>query len=216
MAPAAPVQPIARLEAADVLLPASLAEIAQAIQVCRRCDLWRRATQGVAGQGPQTARLMLVGEQPGDQEDLAGLPFVGPAGEVLNRAMAQADLPRAEVFVTNAVKHFKHEPRGKRRLHKTPETPEINACRFWQDQERRLIKPRLVLAMGATAVQSLLGKSVPISKAKGQMFQAPDQSQVMLTWHPSYILRIPDPAGKDAAYRRLVDDLAAAWAFVQA
>jgi probable DNA metabolism protein len=224
MMQAAPVQPNRRIhhapvapqpEAADVL-PASLAEIAQAIQVCRRCDLWRHTTQGVAGQGPQTARLMLVGEQPGDQEDLAGLPFVGPAGEVLNRAMAEADLPRAEVFVTNAVKHFKHEPRGKRRLHKTPETPEINACRFWQDQERRLIKPRLVLAMGATAVQSVLGKVVPIAKAKGQMFQAPDQSQVMLTWHPSYILRIPDAAGKEAAYGRLVEDLAAAWAFVQA
>ena len=224
MVHAVPVQPSRRIARAPAApqpetteaLPASLAEIAQAIQVCRRCDLWRCATQGVAGQGPQTARLMLVGEQPGDQEDLAGLPFVGPAGEVLNWAMAQANLPRDEVFVTNAVKHFKHEPRGKRRLHKTPETPELNACRFWQDQERRLIQPRLVLAMGATAVQSLLGRSVPISKAKGQMFQAADQSQVMVTWHPSYILRIPDPAGKDAAYRRLVDDLAAAWAFVQA
>ena len=224
MVQAAPVQPgrrIARARAAPQperadKLPVSLEEIAQAIQVCRRCDLWRHATQGVAGQGPQTARLMLVGEQPGDQEDLAGLPFVGPAGEILNRAMAEADVPRAEVFVTNAVKHFKHEPRGKRRLHKTPETPEIDACRLWQAQERRLIKPRLVLAMGATAVQSLLGKAIPISKAEGQVFQAEDQCQVMLTWHPSYILRIPDPVGKDLAYRRLVNDLAAAWAFAQA
>lgn len=223
MVQAAPVQPDRRIVRAQAApqpqtterLPASLAEIAQAIQLCRRCDLWRHATQGVAGQGPQTARLMLVGEQPGDQEDLAGVPFVGPAGEVLNRAMAEAGLPRGEVFVANAVKHFKHEPRGKRRLHKTPETPEINACRFWQEQERRLVKPRLVLAMGATAVHSLLGKSIAISKAQGEIFQAPDQSRVMLTWHPSYILRLPDPAGKEAAYRRLADDLAAAWRMVQ-
>src|SRR6201999_3361453 len=137
------------------------------------------ATQGVAGEGPKQARLMLVGEQPGDQEDLAGTPFVGPAGEVLNRAMAEAGLPRGEVFVTNAVKHFKHEMRGKRRLHKTPQTPEIDACRFWQEHERRLVKPRLILAMGATAVQSVLGKAVPISKSKGERFQLPDQSQVM-------------------------------------
>jgi probable DNA metabolism protein len=219
--PTAPRRRIIRAEAApqplaDERLPADLDDIAQAIQVCRRCDLWRDATQGVAGQGPSQARLMLVGEQPGDQEDLAGTPFVGPAGEVLNRALTEADVPRAEVFVTNAVKHFKHELRGKRRLHKTPQTPEINACRFWQEQERRLIKPRLVLAMGATAVQSVLGKTVPIAKSKGELFQAPDQSQVMVTWHPSYILRIPDAAGKDAAYRRLVDDLAKAWALVSA
>jgi probable DNA metabolism protein len=197
-------------------LPTSLAQIAEAIQVCRRCDLWRDATQGVAGQGPAQARLMLVGEQPGDQEDLAGKPFVGPAGEVLNRAMAAAGVPRAEVFVTNAVKHFKHEPRGKRRLHKTPETPEINACRFWQEQERRLVKPRLVLAMGATAAQSVLGRTVPISKSKGEVFQLPDQGQAMVTWHPSYILRIPDAAGKAAAYERLVDDLAKAWKLIEA
>jgi DNA polymerase len=208
--------PVAPQPEPEADLPSSLAEIAQAIQVCRRCDLWRDATQGVAGEGPAHARLMLVGEQPGDQEDLAGKPFVGPAGQVLDRAMAEAGLPRGEVFVTNAVKHFKHEPRGKRRLHKTPQTPEINACRFWQEQERRLIKPRLVLAMGATAVQSVLGKAVPIAKSKGELFQLPDQSQMMVTWHPSYILRIPDAAGKEVAYGRLVDDLAAAWKFVSA
>jgi probable DNA metabolism protein len=224
MVQAQPVEPKRRITravtapqpASEAVLPSSLADIAQAIQVCRRCDLWRDATQGVAGEGPQDAKLMLVGEQPGDQEDLAGKPFVGPAGEVLNRALAEAKVPRGELFVTNAVKHFKHEPRGKRRLHKTPEIPEINACRFWQEQERRLIKPRLVLAMGATAVQSVLGKAVPIAKSKGELFQLPDQGQAMVTWHPSYILRIPDPAGKAAAYNRLKEDLAAAWKFVQA
>jgi probable DNA metabolism protein len=214
--PIAPKRRIVRAEAApqpvaDDVLPAALDDIARAIQVCRRCDLWRDATQGVAGEGPVQAQLMLVGEQPGDQEDLAGRPFVGPAGEVLNRALAQANVPRGEVFVTNAVKHFKHELRGKRRLHKTPQTPEISACRFWQEQERRLVKPRLVLAMGATAVQSVLGRGVPIAKSKGELFQLPDQSQAMVTWHPSYILRIPDVAGKDAAYKRLVDDMAEAW-----
>ena len=199
---------------ANDAIPTNLDDIARAIQICRRCDLWRDATQGVPAEGSVQAKLMLVGEQPGDKEDLTGKPFVGPAGEVLNRAMVEADVPRGEVFVTNAVKHFKHEMRGKRRLHKTPQSPEIDACRFWQEQERRLVKPRLVLAMGATAVLSVLGKAVPISKAKGEVFQLPDQSQVMVTWHPSYILRIADTAGKEAAYRRLVDDLSTAWALV--
>jgi uracil-DNA glycosylase family protein len=196
---------------ADEALPAGLDDIARAIQVCRRCGLWRDATQGVAGEGASRAGMMLVGEQPGDQEDLVGKPFVGPAGAVLDRALAEAEVPRAEVFITNAVKHFKHEVRGKRRLHKTPQPPEINACRFWLEQERRLVKPRLVLAMGATAVRSVLGKTVPIAQSQGELFQLPDQSQAMVTWHPSYILRIPDAAGKDAAYMRLVDDLAKAW-----
>ncbi|RYG06899.1 MAG: DUF4130 domain-containing protein, partial [Caulobacteraceae bacterium] len=172
--------PLRELGSEEGVIAASVDEIAQAIQVCKRCDLWRNATQGVAGEGPKQARMMIVGEQPGDQEDLAGKPFVGPAGGVLNRAMDEAGVPRGEIFVTNAVKHFKHEPRGKRRLHKTPETPEINACRFWQLQERQLVRPRLILAMGGTAAQSVLGKVVPIGKSRGQVFQLEDQAQAMV------------------------------------
>lgn len=191
--------------------PASLADIAELIQGCRRCDLWREATQGVPGEGPGQARLMLVGEQPGDQEDLAGAPFVGPAGQVLDRALGEAGVPRAEAYVTNAVKHFKHELRGKRRLHKTPDSGEVAACRWWLDHERRLVRPRLILAMGATAALSVFGKAMPIGKSRGQVFQLEDQAQAMITVHPSYLLRIPDAAAKAEAYRQFVDDLAAAW-----
>src|SRR5215831_4862860 len=132
--------------------PASLAAVAGGVQACRRCDLWRQATQGVPGEGPAHAPMMLIGEQPGDQEDLAGKPFVGPAGGVLDRALADAGVARGETFVTNAGKHFKHEPRGKRRLHKTPDRGEVAACRWWLEAERRLVRPRVIVAMGGTAV----------------------------------------------------------------
>jgi uracil-DNA glycosylase family protein len=202
---------VIRAQVEEGAIPASLEAIAEAIQTCKRCTLWTNATQGVAGEGPQQARLMIIGEQPGDQEDLAGMPFVGPAGGVFNRALDEAGVPREEVFITNAVKHFKHEPSGKRRLHKTPETPEINACRFWQIEERRLVKPRLILAMGATAAQSVLGRAIAVGKSRGQVFQLEDQSQAMVTIHPSYILRIPDEEAKAEAYHKLVGDLAEAW-----
>jgi DNA polymerase len=190
---------------------ASLAELPALIDGCRRCELWRNATQGVPGEGPAQARLMLVGEQPGDQEDLAGKPFVGPAGQLLDRALAEAGVPRAETYVTNAVRHFKHELRGKRRLHKTPDGGEVAACRWWLDEERRLIRPRLILAMGGTAALSVFGKAMPIGKSRGQLFQLDDQAQAMITVHPSYLLRLPDPAAKKEAYAGFVADLAAAW-----
>jgi len=191
--------------------PASLEDIAAGVQLCRRCDLWRKATQGVAGAGPPSARLMLVGEQPGDQEDLAGLPFVGPAGQVLDRALAAAGVPRAETFVTNAVKHFKHELRGKRRLHKTPDAGEVEACRWWLEGERRILRPRVIVALGATAAVSVFGKPMPIGKMRQQALQLPDQAQGVVTYHPSYLLRVPDAAAKAKAYEMFVADLKFAW-----
>ena len=191
---------------------ASLEEIAAGVQLCRRCDLWREATQGVAGEGPASARLMFVGEQPGDQEDLAGLPFVGPAGQVLDKALAAAGVPRAEIYVTNAVKHFKHELRGKRRLHKTPDSGEVAACRWWLDNERRLVRPRVVVALGATAATAVFGKPMPIAKMRRRAIQLPDQAQGVVTYHPSYLLRVPDAAAKAQAYEMFVADLKFAWA----
>ena len=182
------------------------------VQVCRRCDLWRDATQGVAGEGPGAARLMFVGEQPGDQEDLAGQPFVGPAGQVLDKALAAAGVPRAETYVTNAVKHFKHELRGKRRLHKTPDAGEVTACRWWLDSERRLVRPRVVVALGATAALAVFGKPQPIAKMRQHAIQLPDQAQGVVTYHPSYLLRVPDAAAKAKAYEMFVEDLKFAWA----
>jgi DNA polymerase len=193
---------------------ATLADLPALVDACRRCPLYKHATQGVPGEGPPAARLMLVGEQPGDQEDLAGKPFVGPAGAVLDRALAEAGVPRAETYVTNAVRHFKHELRGKRRLHKTPNTAEVTACRWWLDEERRLIRPRLILAMGGTAALSVFGTAMPIGKNRGTVFQLEDQAQAMITVHPSYLLRMPDPAAKREAYGRFAEDLAAAWAKV--
>jgi DNA polymerase len=154
---------------------------------------------------------MIVGEQPGDQEDLRGVPFVGPAGQLLDRAMAEAGAPRDQVFVTNAVKHFKHEPRGKRRPHKTPDRGEVQACRWWLDAERRLVRPKVILALGATAVQAVFGKALPIGRTRGQR-QALDGGELALvSWHPSFLLRIPDRDAKDRAYAELVADLKQAW-----
>jgi uracil-DNA glycosylase family protein len=189
----------------------SLEEVAAGVQVCRRCDLWRDATQGVPGLGPAKAALMIVGEQPGDQEDLQGVPFVGPAGQLLDRAMAEAGVPRDRAFVTNAVKHFKHEPRGKRRLHKTPDRGEVQACRWWLDAERRLVRPKVILALGATAVQAVFGKALPIGKTRGQQLALDGGEQALVSWHPSFMLRIPDRDAKDRAYAELVADLKQAW-----
>lgn len=189
----------------------SLSELPAAIDACRRCNLWRDATQGVPGEGAAHARLMFVGEQPGDQEDLAGRPFVGPAGQVFNQALEKAGVPREETYVTNAVKHFKHELRGKRRIHKTPVTPEIVACRWWLDHERRLIRPRVIVALGATAAQAVFGKATPIKANRGRAIQLPDQSQGLVTYHPSFLLRVPDAKAKEEGFRALVEDLALAW-----
>ena len=177
------------------------------VRGCRRCDLWKDATQGVTGEGPADARLMLVGEQPGDQEDLAGRPFIGPAGEVLDRALAAAGADRSQLYVTNAVKHFKHEPRGKRRLHKTPDRGEVTACRWWLDNERRLLKPRVIVALGATAAFSVIGKPTPVMKTRGQPIQLEDQAQAVVTLHPSYLLRIPDAQAKAEGFAMFVEDL---------
>jgi len=190
---------------------ATLEAVQAGVQMCRRCDLYRDATQGVAGEGPGRAKLMLVGEQPGDQEDLAGRPFVGPAGQVLDKALAAAGVPRDQAFVTNAVKHFKHELRGKKRIHKTPNTGEVTACRWWLDAERRIVRPRVIVAMGATAGLSVFGKATPIGKMRHQALQLPDQAQGVVTYHPSYLLRLPDADAKAKAYAQFVEDLKFAW-----
>jgi uracil-DNA glycosylase family protein len=185
----------------------SLRELAKAENECTRCPLYKDATQAVPGEGRRNARLMLVGEQPGDKEDLSGKPFVGPAGRVLDQALEDAGIPRSEVFVTNAVKHFKHEMRGKRRLHKRPNTYEIERCKVWLDVERAIVKPVAIVALGATAARSLLGRSVTITKARRQTLRLPDGTAAFVTIHPSYLLRIEDEADKQREYDNFVADL---------
>jgi uracil-DNA glycosylase family protein len=182
---------------------------------CRACPLWKNATQTVFGEGPQHASLMLVGEQPGDKEDLAGRPFVGPAGQMLDRALAQAGIDRKKVYVTNAVKHFKFVPRGKIRLHQKPNTMEIRACRQWYERELGSIRPDLVVAMGATAAQSVFGKITPINKNRGRPIDLDDGTRVLVTVHPSYLLRLPDADAKAREYQRFVDDLGIAAAILR-
>jgi len=182
-------------------------ELNQAIRGCRRCPLWRDATQGVCGVGPVGAKLMIVGEQPGDQEDLAGLPFVGPAGQVLDAALQEAGIDRSDVYVTNAVKHFKHEPRGQRRLHKTPNAGEVTACRWWLDQERAIVRPRLTLTLGATAAFAVLNQKVAVMKTRGEPLPLPDGSRAMVTVHPSCLLRLPDEAARVRERAAFVRDL---------
>src|SRR6202012_5317781 len=181
---------------------------------CRACPLWRNATQTVFGEGPQHAQIMLVGEQPGDKEDLAGKPFVGPAGQMLDRALKEAGIDRTKTYVTNAVKHFKFVPRGKIRLHQKPNTPEITACRQWYERELASIKPALVVAMGATAAQSVFGKITPINKSRGRLIETGDGTRAMVTVHPSYLLRLPDADAKAREYERFVDDLRMAAVFL--
>jgi uracil-DNA glycosylase family protein len=185
----------------------SLRELAKAENECTRCPLYKHATQAVPGEGRKGAHLMLVGEQPGDKEDLAGKPFVGPAGRVLNQALEAAGIPRTEVFVTNAVKHFKHEMRGKRRLHKRPNAYEIERCKVWLDIERRIVKPAAIVALGATAARSLFGRPVTIAKLRGRMVQLADGTAAFVTIHPSFLLRIQDDADKEREYRNFVADL---------
>ena len=186
----------------------SLEDLRHGVQACRRCPLYRDATQGVCGEGPgKTAKLMIVGEQPGDQEDLAGRPFVGPAGQVLDAALAEAGIDRSEVYVTNAVKHFKHEPRGKRRLHKTPTTSEVTACRWWLDQERRLVRPKVTLALGGTAALAVLNRKAAVTQERGEPLPLPDGSTAMITVHPSYLLRLPDEEGRARERLAFVQDL---------
>ena len=175
---------------------------------CTRCPLHRGATQAVFGEGPRDAPLMFVGEQPGDQEDLAGRPFVGPAGQVFDRALAAAGVNRQHVYVTNAVKHFKYELRGKRRIHARPNAGEIEACRWWVDQERALIRPRLTVALGATAARALFGRTMTIARERGRAVPLPDGSgEAWVTVHPSYLLRLPDAAESAAEFAKFVADI---------
>jgi DNA polymerase len=185
----------------------SLGKLAQAEADCRRCPLYRDATRVVPGEGPKRAIFMLVGEQPGDKEDLAGKPFVGPAGHILDQALADAGIDRKATFVTNAVKHFKHEMRGKRRLHKRPNNYEIERCKIWLDDERRLVKPKAIIALGVTAARSLTGKTVTISKLRGTPLDLADGTKLFITVHPSALLRIEDDDDKREAYRQFVADL---------
>ncbi len=185
----------------------TLAALREAEAACTRCPLFRKATQVVPGEGKTKARLMLVGEQPGNDEDLTGRPFVGPAGRVLDRALEEAGIDRAEAFVTNAVKHFKFEPRGKRRLHQRPDAYEIERCRWWLDLEREIVKPALVVALGATAARSLFGRTVTVSGLRGEVRTLADGGRVLVTIHPSFLLRIEDERAKAAEFGRLVEDL---------
>ena len=202
---------LARLEVKAMLveddIPESLDELAADEAACQRCPLYRDATQAVPGVGSVKARLMIVGEQPGDQEDLQGLPFVGPAGKVLDTALERAGIDRSTCFVTNAVKHFKFEPRGKRRLHKTPNAYEIDRCRWWFEQERRLVRPQLIVALGATAARSVFGRPVKIGETRGRIIELDDSVGALVTVHPSYLLRIREEEDKKAAWKAFLADL---------
>jgi uracil-DNA glycosylase family protein len=174
---------------------------------CKACDLWKLGTQTVFGEGHANARVMMVGEQPGDKEDLRGRPFVGPAGAVLDKALAAAGIDRNDVYVTNIVKHFKWEPRGKRRLHKKPNALEISACRPWLDAEIKVVKPEVVVLLGASAAQGIMGRQFRVTQQRGQWVQSNIAPLVMATVHPSSILRAPDDDSRHEEMRKFVDDL---------
>ena len=185
----------------------SLSQIRDDARHCTDCPLYKHATQTVFGEGPAKARIVIVGEQPGDQEDLAGKPFVGPAGQVLNKALEEAGIERTKVYITNAVKHFKFEPRGKRRIHSKPNAAEIKICHQWVSRELSAIEPEVVVALGATAAQSLMGKAMPIGKNRGHELTWADGRRGLITVHPSYLLRIPDAESKEREYNGFVRDL---------
>jgi uracil-DNA glycosylase family protein len=188
---------------------ATLRSLREAARECRGCELWMVGTQTVFGEGNTKARIMVVGEQPGDQEDLQGRPFVGPAGQLFDAAIAEAGLKREDVYVTNAVKHFKWErgEKSKRRIHKKPNDREIRACHPWLEEELKLVRPEVVLCLGATAAQALLGKSFRVTKSRGKKVSAPFAEAVFATVHPSSILRAPDSAAREEARRAFVADL---------
>jgi uracil-DNA glycosylase len=185
----------------------TLTKLWQAAQDCRACELYKLGTQAVLGEGPRQAAVLLIGEQPGDQEDLAGRPFVGPAGRVLDEALAEVGIPRKEVFVTNAVKHFKWEPRGKRRIHQKPTLGEVKACRPWLETELALVKPQGIVCLGATAAQSLLGPQFRITRDRGRFFDSEWASWITATLHPSAILRMPDREKREEARALFLEDL---------
>jgi uracil-DNA glycosylase len=185
----------------------TIAALREAAAACTACPLYRNATQTVFGEGPSAARAVFVGEQPGDQEDLAGRPFVGPAGDVLTRALADAGIPREDVYITNAVKHFKWEPRGKRRIHQTPRAPELEACRPWLEAEIEAIKPAVLVCLGATAAQTLMGPQIRVMRDRGIVFPSRWAPWLIATVHPSSILRADPGAPQDRAYADFVSDL---------
>ena len=185
----------------------TISKLQQAARGCRACPLWKTGTQTVFGEGSRHAKVVFVGEQPGNEEDLAGKPFVGPAGRLLDKALVEAGIKREEVYVTNAVKHFKWEPRGKRRIHKKPNAREIAACRPWLDAELDLLKPEVIVCLGATAAQALIGKDFKVTQQQGEMIDSSLAKHVTATVHPSSILRAPDEEGRRAAYASFVGDL---------
>jgi uracil-DNA glycosylase len=185
----------------------SLKSLHDASLDCKACDLWERGTQTVFGEGSRRASVMFVGEQPGNEEDLTGKPFVGPAGRLLDQALEEAGIDRSQIYVTNVVKHFKWEPRGKRRIHKKPNAQEIAACRPWFEAEIALVKPKVIVALGATAAQALLGRQFRVTKQRGQFIETTLAPHVMATVHPSSILRAPDDETRRLEYRLFVDDL---------
>lgn len=186
---------------------ASLEELAQAAKDCKACDLWKRGTQTVFGEGSPHAKVMLVGEQPGNQEDLEGKPFVGAAGKLLDAALEEAGVDRTKVYVTNAVKHFKWEPRGKRRIHKKPNAIEIAACRQWLDAEIAALQPKVIVCLGATAAQALLGNDFRVTQHRGEFLKSPLAPYMMATVHPSSILRAPDDDTRHQEMKRFIADL---------
>jgi len=185
----------------------TIAKLRAAAANCKACDLWKLGTQTVFGEGSSKARVMLVGEQPGDQEDIQGHPFVGPAGKILDKALEEAGIDRKEVYVTNAVKHFKWEPRGKRRIHKKPNSLEITACRPWLEAEIEVLHPEVLVCLGATAAQSLLGRQFKVSLQRGQWVESPLAPFVMATVHPSSLLRAPDDETRHRETQRFIADL---------
>jgi uracil-DNA glycosylase len=203
--PAHPDDPAATLAQDGI---ASLDELKVATMRCRECPIGEFATQSVIGEGSLKAKLMFVGEQPGDQEDLQGHPFIGPAGRLLERALEHVGIPRTQVFVSNAVKHFKYELRGKRRIHKSPSQREVAACLHWLEDEIALIRPKAIVALGATAARSLLGRAVPVLASRGQWLPRPDGRQVLVTVHPSSLLRAASSEDRAAAFEAFTADLA--------
>ncbi|HLJ41919.1 MAG TPA: UdgX family uracil-DNA binding protein [Candidatus Acidoferrales bacterium] len=196
-------------DAGKMLIPpeASLAELKETAKNCKACDLWKNATQTVFGEGTPSAKIMFIGEQPGDQEDLRGKPFVGPAGKLLDSALVEAGIDRKEVYVTNAVKHFKWEPRGKRRIHKKPNATEIAACRPWLDAEIAALQPKVIVCLGATAAQALFGRDFRVTLHRGEFLKSPLAPFVMATVHPSSILRAPDEETRHEEMKRFIADL---------
>jgi len=192
---------------APVPATSGLKKLREAARECTACHLHKHATQTVFGEGPKTAAIMLVGEQPGDQEDLVGKPFVGPAGKIMDRALEDAGIDRKKVYVTNVVKHFKWEPRGKRRIHQKPNSREIAACRPWLEAELRVVKPTLLVCLGATAAQTIFGPSFRVTSERGKILSSKFASKVVATVHPSSLLRQPDEASREREYARFVTDL---------